>query len=90
MITEAIVGAFFTAVTWILDLLPDWTPSADVVGLDNTVNDWFGQFTGIGAWVPWPLIGIAIALVIGAAIFNVAARLVLWIYSLIPVFGGGS
>jgi len=90
MITEALLNIVFGPVTWILGMLPDWSPGPELVNLDTSVNGWFDQFAGIGVWVPWPIVGTAIAAVLAAALFNVVARLVLWIYSLVPVFGGGS
>jgi hypothetical protein len=89
MITEFFINLFFGFMQWVVSLLPTWTAPGELTGLDDSVNGWFGQFAGIGVWVPWTAVAIAFGLVAAAAIFNVGARLVLWLYSVIPVFGNG-
>jgi len=89
MIVDKLLDLLFGIVEWIVGLIPEWTAPAEIAGLDDLVNDWFSQYAGLGVWVPWNVIGIALSIIFGALGVNVTARLGLWAWSLVPVIGSG-
>lgn len=89
MIVDAILDLLFGVVQWIVTLLPAWTVPVELATIDDQLNGWFTQFAGLGVWVPWTVISIALSIIFGALGFNLVARLGLWAWSLVPVIGSG-
>lgn len=60
-----IVNWFWTVaanvVAWVMTLVPDWAVPDSVLHYDRTLNDYANTLQGVGVFVPWIVLGAAIA-----------------------------
>lgn len=88
MITEWVVNIGIAIAEWWVSLIPDWDVPAELISLDDTVNGFFDQWSGLGVWAPWALLGICAGIAIGTWVLGVTVKAIRAIASYIPFFGG--
>lgn len=90
MITGFIVNLLATFVGWILSLLPDWSPPSWLTTLGGFAAQVASSLSGSSAFLPWNLLFIAIALVMGTYLVATAVRGFRIVASFLTFGGGGS
>lgn len=87
MITSAIMRVLLGFMTFVLGLLPSFTPPAWMADLAGYVSSGLGAFSSLSYWIPVGAVGTVVALVVvvqGIALALKLARMVLSV-----VTGGG-
>jgi len=90
MILDAIFALLLTPLTWMMGLLPTFTPPASFtdtgggVGLVATATS-IGQGLGqLDSWVPTSLLAACVAIIVTALAAGVVVRGVVFVYEHIP------
>lgn len=60
----------------------------ELVGIDQTVSDFFDGFSGLGVWVPWVLLAGCISIAVTAWLLGIGIKVLRTIASHVPFFGG--
>lgn len=89
MITEWLMHIWTGIVEWISSLLPDDDPPAFLTGIGDALGFVVGSAAGLGAWVPWPLMGTVAAIILTLWTVLVSIKGIRWLWGLTP-FSGGS
>jgi hypothetical protein len=77
------------AVAAVLALLPSWTAPSWVTSLPTTAATVGSYMGGFQYWLPWEELVLVTGAVLGLFLIVSGARLVLWLWSLVPVIGSG-
>lgn len=89
MIVDWIIGLGSGIVTWIAGLFPKLPLPAFVTDSLNTLYAFMNTASGIGNWIPWAAIGTIVGIVVTWFLAVFGIKLILLIWRLIPVVGGG-
>lgn len=89
MITEFFIFLALGVASWFVGLIPQWEIPAEFTNLDNQINGFLTQFNELGAWVPWGVLIACVAIALGAWVLAFGIKGIAWLYSQVPVFGGG-
>ncbi len=88
MITTWLLSIGTNVAAWVATLFPTWTPPTWLSGLDATVNGFFANFNGVGAWVNFTIPLIVVAAVLVVWVIGIGIKLIRAAVSYIPFFGG--
>jgi hypothetical protein len=88
VITDAVLSAALGVWTWLGSLFPHVDLPSWFVDFGATVNGFFTQFAGLGAWAPWPLLGACAALSLLVWVVCIVVKGLRAVASYIPFFGG--
>lgn len=88
MVTEWLIGLGVAIVEWFVSLFGDAEPPEWLTGVSGFIAELFARASGLGAWVPFVLIGI-----VGGSVFATWAvlwlvKLIRWAWGLTPLSGG--
>jgi hypothetical protein len=89
MITEWFIGLFNSIIQWVIDLFGDAEPPEWMTGIGGFLAELFARASGLGAWVPFALVGIVGGTVLTTWGVLWLVKLFRWGYGLTP-FSGGS
>jgi hypothetical protein len=84
VIWEKLIEFIFAGVTWLLEALPDFSPSAIEDG-HSALRLMFGTLRVFQVWLNLPVIFGVLALAAGIELALVTAQAVQWAYSKIPL-----
>lgn len=89
MITEWLMGVGGTIATWFITLFPQGEVADFVLTMDDKVNSILAGLSGVGVWADWAYIIGVVGVVLAVWVIGIAVRVVLTLWKLIPVVGGG-
>lgn len=89
MIVEGLMSFFFALVRTVMQLLPSFNPPEAFTNANGWIADIWAAGAGLGAWIPWSVVGIATGMVIAAIGIGFAIKLVRIVASFLTA-GGGS
>lgn len=90
MIAEFWINLGTSISIWFASLWPEFTPPAWVSGFPDRVNSLLASLSGVGVWAEWGYIAGVVGFVIVVYISGFVIRFARWVWSLIPLVGGGS
>ena len=90
MITGFLITTGTGLLTWLAGLFPTLTLPSWVTTSVQGLFDFMSTASGLGNWIPWAVIGSVVGFVITWFLAVFGVKLVLLIWSKIPVIGGGS
>lgn len=85
MITEWFIGIWVGFTGWVTGLIPTFDESIQSIGLMAILQPVVVAAGGLGAWIPWLLLGILAPVVISMYVGSLLLRA---IKSLIPTISG--
>jgi hypothetical protein len=89
VITEWLLSFAEAIGDWFIGLFPDEEPPSWITGVSDYIADLFQNASGLGAWVPFVLLGTVASAVFGLWLVLWLIKLVRWVWGLTP-FSGGS
>lgn len=90
MVTGAILHALANAASWLLGLIPSWTPPSWLGDLVTFMGGVVSNALQLGNWIPWPLVGAAFLIVWTATGVALAVRIGRIVASFLTAGGGGA
>lgn len=90
MVSEFFVNLGVTISGWIAALFPPLDIPAEIQDSIDGLYGFLDSASGLGNWFPWSILAtmLGLAVVWFLAVFGI--KLLRWVWSLIPVVGGGS
>lgn len=88
MITEWFLELVAGVLGWLADAFGEWEPPQELVDASAGVNGFLANFSGLGAWVSWPVLASCVAAALLVWLTVVGIKLVRAIVAHIPAFGG--
>lgn len=73
---------------WVASLFPELDIPAELVNLDDSVNNLFGYGEGLGAFIPWGIIGTLAAIPLIVWIAGLTIKTARALFAHIPFIGG--
>lgn len=89
MITEAIMNVFFSFTELLVSLVPSSDPPSWLSDGSGALAEIWGYGHGLGAWLPWSLIGVVFPVVIACIGLGLLIKLTRIVLSFLTL-GGGS
>lgn len=89
MIVEALVKVLTAIVEFVIGLIPTAGPPAWMATTSDKLSAALAYSSGLGAWIPWPLVGTVFASVMGCVVLGLTIKLVRIVASFFTA-GGGS
>lgn len=88
MITEWLITLGSTAASWFVTLLPTFDVPSWFADLGLNINKFFTSASGLAPFVDWAFLALIASVPIGLWSLGLMFRLVRWILSHVPFFGG--
>lgn len=89
MIVEALVDVLFGIVEFVIGLIPTTAAPVWIADASGYLETLWGYGAGLGAWVPWSLVGTVFASVLSCVAIGLVIKLVRIVASFFTA-GGGS
>lgn len=89
MIAEFFITLGTTISIWFANLWPDFTPPDWVAGFPGRVNSLLASLSGVGVWADWGYVIGVVGFVLVVYVSGFVIKFGRWVWSLIPIVGGG-
>ena len=88
MITEWLIAVGTGIASWFVSILPNFDVPTWFADLGLNINKFFNSASGLGPFVDWNFLAIIATVPIGLWCLGIVFRLVRWVLSHVPLFGG--
>lgn len=88
MISEFFLNLAATFAVWVADLFPEWTPPTQLTDAASGMSSLLSTFSGIGAWVSFPVIGACVTAAVGTWAVVLVIKIIRAALAHVPAFGG--
>jgi len=90
MIGEALIRFFTSFVNFFIDLLPTTDAPSWLTSASSYLTVVWSYGAGLGAWIPWPIVGTVVASVLVCVGIGFAIKVARIVASFMTLGGGGA